>query len=76
MVIFLRNNPSVTSDLQSLHSLGISPSEMTSLTEITDELGPGAHFLNFENSQKVREKSYHYNLFTTVIRRKRTFYEA
>ena len=36
---FPLNNPSVTSDLQSFHSL-ITPSEMASPADVTDQLGP------------------------------------
>ena len=37
---FPLNNPSVTSDLQSFHSLIIPPSEMASPADVTDQLGP------------------------------------
>ena len=40
VVFFPLNNPSVTSDLQSVHSLIISPSEMASPVDVTDRVGP------------------------------------
>ena len=58
---------------------------MASSADVTDQLDPfslycnpvvnnsGAYFSNFEISQKMEEKLHNYNLFTTVIRTKRTF---
>ena len=77
----------MTSDLQSLHSLIISPSEMASPADVTDQLSPFSLselgrepqwrvFLKFENSQKIEEKSYDCNFLTNVIRTKRAFLEA
>ena len=83
---FPLKNPSVTSDLQTFHSLIIPPSQMASPANVTDQLGPlslysavnhsGAYFAKFKNSQKIEEKSQEYNFFTNVIRTKRTFLAA
>ena len=83
-IFFPLNNPSVTSDLQSVHSLIISPSEMASqLTSQTDWAHSpcksavnhsGAYFSTFKNSQKIEEKSYDYYFFTNVIRTKRNLF--
>ena len=76
--IFPPNNPSVISELQSVHSRIISPSEMASPADVRPAQPTllvtrpcnhsGTYFSNFKNSQKIEEKSYDYNFFTNVIR--------
>ena len=82
---FLLNNPSVTCDLQSLHPISISSLQAKCLPRLRSQTDSahspcnsavnhsGAYFSNFENSQKIKEKSYDHNFFTNVISTKRIF---